>query len=190
MGIESDNSTLKVFCFNLEFIKFVGVETIAFYFVTSRFDFLQDCYNFVLFLVLLYSLLIDETLQLRSIISNENNIFKYLIVCFWKQWYSFFTSKYSCFIRQSYNIYTCNLDGSKKKKKIQENVMVTRVSWKQSPLYGLLFQTGSVHDWSDNDSFIKSTSTFYPIVISYQTTKNKLFVFLEDNLIFKIFLNN
>lgn len=117
MGIESDNSTLKVFCFNLEFIKFVGVETIAFYFVTSRFDFLQDCYNFVLFLVLLYSLLIDETLQLRSIISNENNIFKYLIVCFWKQWYSFFTSKYSCFIRQSYNIYTCNLDGSKKKKK-------------------------------------------------------------------------
>lgn len=85
MGIESDNSTLEVFCFNLEFIKFVGVETIAFYFVTSRFDFLQDCYNFVLFLVLLYSLLIDETLQLRSIISNENNIFKYLIVCFWKR---------------------------------------------------------------------------------------------------------
>lgn len=85
MGIENDNSTLEVFCFNLEFIKFVGVETIAFYFVTSRFDFLQDCYNFVLFLVLLYSLLIDETLQLRSIISNENNIFKYLIVCFWKR---------------------------------------------------------------------------------------------------------
>lgn len=61
MEIESDNSTLKVFRFNFEFIKFVGVETIAFY-LSHEFDFLQDCYKFVLFLVLL----IDETLQLPS----------------------------------------------------------------------------------------------------------------------------
>lgn len=45
MEIESDNSTLQVFCFNLEFIKFVGVKTTAFYFMSRFFArLLQVCF--------------------------------------------------------------------------------------------------------------------------------------------------
>lgn len=59
---------------------------------------------------------------------------------------------------------------NKKKKKVQENVMVTR-TFPENKVHFMdfYFKTGSVHDWCDNDSFIKSTSivsTFYPIVIS------------------------